>query len=165
MKALIVYGSERGGTQGLAAMIGDALAGRGLDTDVQAAADRVVLDEYDAVVVAGALYAGRWHADARRFVKTHRAELQSRQTWFVSSGPLDQSATERDIAPVPQVAKLMTEVQAVGHMTFGGRLEPDAKGLLAGLMAKGHSGDWRDPTQVEKFAESVVSSLSGSPTS
>ncbi len=29
------------------------------------------VESYDAVVVGGGLYAGRWHKDARRFVRRH----------------------------------------------------------------------------------------------
>ena len=40
------------------------------------------LTEFDAVVVVGALYANRWHRDARRFVRRHTAALRScRSGW------------------------------------------------------------------------------------
>ena len=41
------------------------------------------------MIVGGALYAFRWHKDARRFVKRHADELAGRPTYFFSSGPLD----------------------------------------------------------------------------
>jgi menaquinone-dependent protoporphyrinogen oxidase len=53
----------------------------------------------------------------------------------------------------------MDRIGARGQATFGGRLEPDAKGFPANVMAKKHSGDWRDPGQVGEFALDVVRSL------
>lgn len=64
MPVLIVYGSKRGGTAGLAEMIGDALVADGLAADVRPARTSESPTSYDAVIVAGALYASCWHRDA-----------------------------------------------------------------------------------------------------
>ena len=65
----MVYGSKRGGTEESAYMVGQALAEHGLEVTVRSAAVRAPdVGTYDAVVVGGALYANRWHKDARRFV-------------------------------------------------------------------------------------------------
>jgi menaquinone-dependent protoporphyrinogen oxidase len=79
--------------------------------------------------------------------------------WLVSSGPLDDSAAQQDIPPTSQVRKLAARVGARGHATFGGRLSPDAKGLLARAMAKNSAGDWRDPAHVRRWVATVVSDL------
>jgi menaquinone-dependent protoporphyrinogen oxidase len=142
-----------------------ALRSEGLDVDVRSAhglgADAPDISAYDAVIVGGALYANRWHKDARRFVRTHAQELRTRPVWLFSSGPLDDSAQQRDIAPVSQVSIAMREVDARGHATFGGRLAPDAKGFPASAMAKKNAGDWRDDQQVRAWAHSVVTALRG----
>src|SRR6185437_911515 len=136
MRALITFGSKRGGTERLAQMIADDLRQDGLQVDVLGA-DRVgSLDGYDLVIVGGALYAMRWHKEARRFVKRQAGQLRQRPTYFFSSGPLDDSAVQRDIPPVKGVQALMAKVGARGHATFGGRLAPDAKGFPASSMAK-----------------------------
>ena len=57
MQVLIAYGSKRGGTAGLAEMIGDELAAAGLKTAVKPAREVRSLDGFDSVVIAGALYA------------------------------------------------------------------------------------------------------------
>jgi len=54
----------------------------------------------------------------------------------------------------------MKRVNARGHVTFGGRLSPDAKGFPASAMAKKHGGDWRDAAQVRQWARSVAAELS-----
>ena len=122
MQVLVAYGSKRGGTAGLAAMVGRALEAAGVSADVRTAGKVGSLDRYDAVIVGGALYATRWHPEARRFVKHRAAELSRRPVWLFSSGPLDDSAVQHDIPPVPQVCKAMRLCHARDHATFGGRL-------------------------------------------
>ena len=117
------------------------------------------VDGFDAVVVAGALYAFRWHRDARHFAKRFAPALRQRAVWLVSSGPLDDSATTKEIPPVKQVARAMAATGARGHLTVGGRLEPDAKGFPASAMAKKSAGDWRDRDQVHQWVASVVDDL------
>ena len=117
------------------------------------------LTGYDAVIVGGAIYAGRWHKAARAFVTRHAAELRHCQTYFFSSGPLDGTAVQRDIPPVRGVADLMRRVGARGHATFGGRLSPYARGFAASAMAKKQAGDWRDPGQVRDWTRQVAAQL------
>jgi menaquinone-dependent protoporphyrinogen oxidase len=136
MRVLVTFGSARGGTEGLAEMVAAGLREDGLAVDVLPASEVRNLAGYDAVIVGGALYAFRWHRDARRFAKRHAAELRQRPTYFFSSGPLDDSAARGDIPPVKGARALMERTGARGHVTFGGRLSPDATGFPASAMAK-----------------------------
>ena len=120
MHVLVAYGSKRGGTAGLATMIGDELAKAGCDVFVSAADEVHDLAGVDAVIVAGGLYANRWHRDARRYVRRNASALRERPVWLVSSGPLDESAERQEIPPTKQMKKLADLVGARGHMTFGG---------------------------------------------
>jgi menaquinone-dependent protoporphyrinogen oxidase len=160
MSILVTYGSKRGGTQGLAEMIGDELRKSGFAVDVKPAREvgrRLV--GYDAVVVGGAVYMGRWHRDARRFVWTHRHQLSERPTFFFSSGPLGDRMLESDIRPRRGVQRLMALVGATQHVTFGGQLREDAHGFIAAAMAKKHSGDFRDEANVRTWARHVADEL------
>ncbi|TIC88539.1 flavodoxin [Nocardioides sp. GY 10113] len=161
MKALVVYGSKRGGTKGLAQMLGDALTEQGIEVTVRSAAVRTGdVGSYDAVVVGGALYAGRWHKAARRFVKRESDALRDTKVWLFSSGPIgDDAEPAGEMEPVGHVRAAMERVGAVGHATFGGRLEPDAKGFPANAMAKKMAGDWRDPEAVSAWAKEIAASL------
>lgn len=159
MRVLVTVGSERGGTAGLGEMVAEDLRAEGFQVDLRPPREVRRLDGYDAVVVGGALYALRWHPDARQFVRRHAGELQARPTWFFSSGPLDGSAASTVIPPVAGVDKLMQRVHARGHATFGGRLAADAKGFPASAMAKKHAGDWRDPAQVGEWAHGIADQL------
>lgn len=156
MRALVAYGSKMGGTQGLAEMVGRALERHVYTVDVRPAADVRTTKGYDLVVIGGALYAGRWHRDAARLVRRHRRSLRSTEVWFFSSGPLDDSATRREIEPVGQVRRLMARVGAHVHATFGGRLTPDAPGFMARAMAKKLAGDWRDETVVAHWVDHIL---------
>jgi menaquinone-dependent protoporphyrinogen oxidase len=158
-QVLVAVGSKRGGTAGLATMIGDALAEAGCTAVVTPAQHVVDIAGFDAVIVAGALYANRWHRHARRFVRRNSTGLRGLPVWLVSSGPLDDSAARQDIPPTKQVARLIERVGARGHVTFGGVLAPDAKGFPASAMAKTRSGDWRDVEQVHRWVATVVPQL------
>ncbi len=159
MRVLVTYGSTRGGTEGLARMVADDLRDEGITVDLLPPQQVKKLDGYDAVVVGGALYAFRWHRQARRFVRKHAGELRQRPTFFFSSGPLDDSASRSVIPPTKQVKALMNQVSARDHATFGGRLAADAKGFPASAMAKKNSGDWRDPASVKQWAKSIAAQL------
>lgn len=118
------------------------------------------MTRYDAVVVGGGLYAGRWHKDARRFVRRHRRALSERPVWLFSSGPLDPSATERDIPPVPGVRRIMTRLDTQGHVTFGGCLKEGARGFVARMILReGKGGDFRDMPHIERWAARVADEL------
>lgn len=159
MKALIAYGSKRGGTEGIAQTLADALRAEGIDVDVRAANDVDDVESYDAVIVGGSLYANRWNPHARRLVRRRARDLRERPVWLFSSGPLDDSAAESDIPPVHHVEKAMNEVGARGHVTFGGALAPDAKGFPASAMARDRSGDWRDEQQIRRWAKHIAAEL------
>lgn len=159
MRILVAYGSSRGGTAGLAEMIGKALRAHRLEVDVRRAGPGLAVDGFDAVIAGGALYANRWHKDARRFVKRNASDLSTVPVFFFSSGPLDDSAATADIPPVAQVTRLMERVGSTSHATFGGRLEPDVKGFMASKVAATSSGDFRDEQHVGRWADSIAAQL------
>ena len=78
MRALVVYGTKRAGTFGIAEWIADTLTEAGIQTDVRPTDQRIHVGDYDAVIVGGVLYGGRWHRHARRFVKRYADTLRGR---------------------------------------------------------------------------------------
>src|SRR5581483_5480744 len=123
VRALIVHASTRGGTAGLARMNAESHANHGVDVEVGNAGDVDDPEGYDAIIVGGALYNGKWHPDATWFVQRNLPALRATNVWFFSSGPLDESARSGSLAPVPQVQELARRANVRGHMTFGGVLE------------------------------------------
>ncbi|MGQ4360343.1 flavodoxin domain-containing protein [Streptomyces sp. SAS_272] len=157
---LVTYGTTNGATEGIAEAVADVLRKDGLNVDLLPARSVTRVASYDAVVVGGGLYAGRWHKDARRLVRRLRAELAERPVWFFSSGPLDASASERSIPPVRGVQRAMNRLDVRDHVTFGGCLEAGAKGRVAGMILRsGKGGDFRDFGAIEKWAEGVAETL------
>jgi menaquinone-dependent protoporphyrinogen oxidase len=156
LRILVAWGSERGGTEGIARIIAEVLEQEGFDVAAQPAKSVRDVRGFDAVIVGGALYANRWHRGARTFVERNVEALRRIPVWLFSSGPLDTSTDQRQIPPVPQVVVLMERIGACGHATFGGRLLPDARGFPAAAMAKTHSGDWRHPEQIRAWAASLA---------
>lgn len=160
MKVLIVWGSKMGGTEGIAQVLGEALQRAGFEV-TRSAADRAPAPrDFAAVVIGGALYANRWHPDARRYTRRYLEQLRGRPVWLFSSGPLDDSARDRELPPPSQLAALMDRLGALGHVTFGGRLSAEhARGAMATAMARSHAGDWRDPARIRAWAEALAQQL------
>ncbi|MEU5878695.1 flavodoxin domain-containing protein [Spirillospora sp. NPDC047279] len=158
-KVLVVHGSKLGGTAEIAEWVGaDLREVADLDVDVMPAAASVDVTAYDGVVIGGALYAGRWHRDARRFARSNAGKLSHLPVWAFSSGPLDRSA-EEGIQPTRSVHKIIQRVGVRDHATFGGRLEPDAKGFMVSSLAKSSGGDYRDRRQIRDWALGIAKEL------
>ncbi|MCE7047341.1 flavodoxin domain-containing protein [Streptomyces purpurascens] len=157
---LVAYGTTNGSTAEIAEKVAEVLRKDGLTAEARPARGVPSAAAYDAVVVGGGLYAGRWHKDARRFVRRHGKALAERPVWFFSSGPLDPSASERDIPPVPGVKKAIIRLDAREHITFGGCLKEGAKGWVARMILRsGKGGDFRDFERIETWAARIGQEL------
>ena len=161
MRVLVTWGSKRGGTEGIARIVGEELQRAGHEVCVLPPREAGRASGFEAAVVGGALYTNRWHPAARRFVTRRQKALRAVPVWFFSSGPLDDSAGHGAIAPTRQVEIFMERVGALGHVTFGGRLSPDARGFPASAMAKKRSGDWRDFDAIRSWAAEIARALPG----
>ncbi|HWA65551.1 MAG TPA: flavodoxin domain-containing protein [Mycobacteriales bacterium] len=158
MQVLVVYGSTRGATAGLAHMVADACATHGVATSVRRAVDVRSISGVDAVVVGGAIYGNRWHPEATAFVRRHHTALRELPVWFFSSGPLDDSARSGALAALPQVSSLAREIDIRGHMTFGGMLDRRPTGLLA-MSPWRTLGDFRDRDHVAEWVDRIAAEL------
>ncbi|MFG3257582.1 flavodoxin domain-containing protein [Streptomyces sp. NPDC048172] len=159
---LVAYGSRNNSTAEIAEWIAEALRSTGCEAVAKPAASVRAPGEYDAVVLGGALYAGRWHRDATRFAHRHARALRDKPVWLFSSGPLDSSAAERDIPATRQVRHAAHRLNARAHATFGGRLADGAQGWLARrILASGKGGDFRDRDHITAWATAVGRELTG----
>ena len=81
-----------------------------------------------------------------------------------SSGPLDPSASERDIPPVSGAERAIDRTDAREHVTFGGRLETGAKGRIARMILDQHrGGDFRDFARIDAWATGVARAIETPP--
>jgi menaquinone-dependent protoporphyrinogen oxidase len=85
---LVAYATKRESTHEVADAVAARLRELGQEADVRPARDIGTLEPYRAVVLGGALYAGRWHRDARHFLAKHRDELARIPIAVFAMGPL-----------------------------------------------------------------------------
>lgn len=84
-RILVVYGTTEGHTAKVAGAITETLHRTGAVVDVSAADEPAPApDDYDAVVVAASVHAGRYQRSVERWVKAHAAALARKPTAFVS---------------------------------------------------------------------------------
>jgi len=77
LRVLVTCGSKRGGTEGIARTVGEALKAQGLDVDLAAPRDAVQARGFDAAIIGGGLYGNRWHRAARRVVSRRVPALRA----------------------------------------------------------------------------------------
>ncbi|GAA3023059.1 flavodoxin domain-containing protein [Kitasatospora albolonga] len=159
-KILVAYGSKHGATAGIADEIGRALSQDGFETAVVPAAEVRDVSEFDAVILGSSLYAGHWHRDALHCAHRNAEALTGRPVWLFSSGPVDSSAEQHDIPPVPAAAREMRHLHARGHTTFGGSITTETPGRLAHSLVKhGRGGDFRSPEHIRRWAHEIGEEL------
>ncbi|WP_328697626.1 flavodoxin domain-containing protein [Streptomyces sp. NBC_00342] len=95
-RVVAAYGSKHGATAGIADELGKTLRGDGFDAVVEPACSVSDLSGYDAVVLGGALYAGRWNGEAAHCARGNAEQLRHCSVWLFSKGPVDSSAEQRD---------------------------------------------------------------------
>lgn len=82
---LVLYGTSEGQTAKIARAIGARLTAGGVQAEVQQAG---LVDprpaDYDGVIVAGSLHAGRYQKPVAGWLRAHAGELADRPTAFVS---------------------------------------------------------------------------------
>ena len=87
-KVLVAYATKAGSTRELALAVAEELRRRGLMADAEPVGAARALDEYGAVIVCAALYVGRLHKDARRFLADRRETLAKLPVALFVPGPV-----------------------------------------------------------------------------
>jgi menaquinone-dependent protoporphyrinogen oxidase len=167
MTVLVAYGTTGGSTAEIAGWIAEELRAAGIDTRLLAAGAVGDVAGYEALILGAAMYAAGWHADARKFAKRFAGRFAGRPVWLFSSGPLDHTADDTELAPNHQAEVAMELLQAREHVTFGGRLTAEAHGWL-GFVARrleheGHAGDFRNPERIRAWARGIATEIVADP--
>lgn len=177
MRVLVAYATRHGATRGIAERIGQRLTLAGLEVTVAPAATIVDVGAFDAFVVGGATYLGRWLGEARGFVRTHRDALRTAPVWLFSSGPLGTDTVDaqgRDVLHVSTPADF-TELEPMihprGRAVFFGAFDPEAHPAslaewlaqpfwrMASVRRAMPSGDFRNWAAIEAYADSIAHQL------
>ena len=167
MRVLVVHGSHLGSTAEIADRIGQVLAAEGLEVIVRPAAEYATeptsVDDFDAFVIGGGIYAGRWHPDAVAFIRRHADRLLAKPTWLFSSGPLGSGGRTAEAREPVELSELAPLINARAHVVFAGAhdrslVESSELNRLEKFVARRFvpEGDWRDWLAIEGWARSIA---------
>jgi menaquinone-dependent protoporphyrinogen oxidase len=177
MRVLLIHASRYGSTQGIAERIAVTLRQQGLEVKVQSVQQADDPADYDAAVIGSAVYYFRWMKPATEFVRRNCEVLAARPVWLFSSGPLGTEAKDaqgRDLRVVlepKEIAEFRETINPRDHRVFFGALDAGKLGFTHRLMLKLPAnrdnalfplGDFRDWTDVERWASSIAQALKAS---
>jgi len=141
---LVAYATKKGSTRVVAGSILATLREWGLEVEFEPAEKVRDLGRYTAVVLGGALYMGRWHRDARSFLKRHRKALAGIPVAFFAMGP--RTTEEQDIAAsreqLERALEKVPELKPVSIAIFGGVVDPSDHHFPFNRMPKSDARDW-----------------------
>src|ERR1035437_2829749 len=141
---LVAYATKRGSTREVAADVARVIRQSGAEVEISPAREVKKLDRYQAVVLGGALYMGRWHKDARRMLKRHRPELASLPLAVFALGPkeITPEAIEKAGAALARALAEVPEVHPFSTAIFGGVIDSKRLHFPFSRMPAGDARDW-----------------------
>jgi menaquinone-dependent protoporphyrinogen oxidase len=152
---LVAFATKHGSTREVAEVVAGRLREHDVRTDVLPAADVHGLEPYEAVVLGGALYAGRWHGDARRFLRRHRRALGDRPLAVFALGPLTEK--EEDMAgsraQLDRALGTFEALHPVAVAVFGGVVDPAKLRFPFSHMPATDARDWE---RIRAWADEVA---------
>jgi menaquinone-dependent protoporphyrinogen oxidase len=143
MRTLIAYATKHGSTREVADAIAATLREDGAAVDVIPAVDVREIAGYDAVVVGGALYMGKWHGDAQQFLRRHASALAEVPLAVFAMGPM--STADKEVASSrAQLDKALAkaEVAPASVAIFGGVIDPSTFRFPLNRMPASDARDW-----------------------
>lgn len=164
-RVLVSAATMHGSTAEIAGTIGEALADEGLDVTVLPPEQVETVEEYDAVVLGSAVYAGHWLDPAQHLARRCRSARGPRDVWLFSSGPVGEpgstltAAMDRD--PV-ELSEVQAATHAHEHRMFPGRLDPRSLNLLQRAAMRFFprmAGDFRDWSEISAWARGIARQL------
>jgi menaquinone-dependent protoporphyrinogen oxidase len=168
-RVLVTTASKHGATAELATFLAGCLqesaAGRRCELSAVAlpVEQRPDPTRYDAVVLASAVYVGRWLEPARHYAADHAAALRGRAVWLMSSGPIGEPPFPPDEPHDAEPIRAM--VGARGHRVFPGRLDKQLLSIGERAMVtamRAPVGDFRDWEAVRAWAAEIAQEIADS---
>lgn len=168
LKILVAVASKHGSTSEIAEVIAEELIMANFEVELQDLCDKDnagEIDQYDAVILGSAIYAGNWLPEAKDFARQHQAALSKLPVWLFSSGPLGKD----DPQPANDPAKLavsLGEVKVQDHRVFVGKLDLADLGFAERLITKvvkAPTGDFRDWVGIKEWAGEIARELGSKP--
>ena len=165
---LVAYATRYGSTQEVAEAVAATLRERGLEVDTQPMRNVQTLEGYHAVVLGAALYIGRWHKDARRFLTQYREALTQRPVAIFALGPLhteekefqgSREQLEKELAKFPWLKPVALEL-------FVGKFDPAKLGFpwtVLPALKNMPASDARDWTAIRAWASNLAAQFQPAP--
>jgi|1185.fasta_scaffold644063_2 menaquinone-dependent protoporphyrinogen oxidase len=156
-RTLVTYATNYGTTEETASFIAAQLRDAGHEVELVPATRVTDLSSYDAVVLGGPLYMGRWHREARRFVRHHRSALHDVPFAVFALGPLslDEEAMAGSRGQLDG-ALAHLEITPDFVTVFGGVADPERLPFPFKRMTKKDARDW---DAIHDWAEVVAHRL------
>ena len=154
----MAYATKRGSTREVAESVAATLCALGLEAECRPAAEVEDLDGYAAVVLGGALYMGRWHADARDFLKRPRRLLATLRLAVFAMGPrtLAESDVEESREQLGNALAMVPELEPASVAVFGGVVDPAELRFPFNRMPASDARDW---DAIHAWAQDVAGEL------
>jgi menaquinone-dependent protoporphyrinogen oxidase len=160
-RVLVAHASRHGSTREVAEAVAATLRARGLAVQVMPAGEVGHLRRCDAVVLGGALYTGRLHKDARRFLARYRKALAARPLAVFALGPrtleaTDVAASQAQLDRALGVVGLAPDTVAI----FGRVVQPDQLRFPFSRMPASDARDW---PAIEAWATELAARFTRTP--
>lgn len=158
---LVTYATRNGSSEEVAQSLAEALRSHGLLVDLRRAADVHSVDQFTAVAICVALYAGRLHKDVRRFLSEHRAELARIPVALFVLGPVHsdekewagaRQQLEKELKAFPWLSPVLQEI-------VGGKFDPARLGFpfnVLPALRKMPASDVRDWNLIERLSNEMA---------
>ena len=157
---LIAYATKHGSTREVAETVAAELKELSLAVELGELRKVRGLNGYRSVVIGAPLYMGRWHKDARRFLKRHHKALAAMPVAVFALGPL--KLTEEDVAgsraQLDRALALVPELRPATVEVFGGVIDPANLRFPFNRMPAGDARDW---DAIRAWARSLPGELGG----
>jgi len=159
-RVLVSAGSKHGATAEIARRIAIQLEDSGCDVTSCPPGEARDVEDFDAIVLGSAVYAGHWTADAKDLAQAVGRFEAKPPVWLFSSGPIgDPPKPEEE--PV-DVSEIRAATDAREHHVFSGKIDKSMLGFgeKAILMAlKVPEGDFRDWDAIDRWASRIAEQL------
>lgn len=165
MTVLVAYASKHGSTEGIAQAIADRLRELGEPVELRSVDEVGSIENFRAVVLGSAVYAGSWMKEAVELVHRSAEALARRPVWLFSSGPLGTEIEDEEEQP-RQLAEMRGVIGPIDHRVFSGALNRDALGFGERMIVKAvkaPEGDFRDWDAIRDWAEEIARHLGVGP--
>ena len=165
---LVTYATRYGSTAETAQAIAQSLRDGGVAVELKPIAEVASLDAYDAVVLGAALYIGRMHKAARRFLAAHSQELAKIPVALFVPGPVETRDKDFDGART-QLDKELAKfpwLKPVACQVVGGVFDPKKMGFPLNFIPavrKIPPSDARDSASIREWAEGLAVTLQHRP--